>query len=68
MRLGKVKLHLEYVVDLDNESMVDHAKDALLDDIMDSYKYNTLHRLIEITEQDANLKQEDIAEFLLDEI
>jgi len=32
MRLGKVIFKAEYVVDLDNEEMVSHAKDSMLEE------------------------------------
>jgi hypothetical protein len=65
MRLGKVKISLEYVVDLDNEEMVDHATGALYEDLMEAYKHNYVGNFI-ITEEDKSLKEENIPEFLLD--
>lgn len=65
MRLGKAKISLEYVVDLDNEEMVDHAIGALYEDLMEAYKHNYVGNFI-ITEEDKSLKEENIPEFLLD--
>jgi hypothetical protein len=66
MRLGKVKIQIEYVVDLDDEEMVQHAFDALYEDLCGACKYDSIHDVLEITEEDPSLKQEDIPEFLLD--
>ena len=66
MKLGKVKFETEYVVDLDNEDMIDEAKNALYEDLMNVYKYNELYNHIEVTEQDETLKESDIPEFLLE--
>lgn len=65
-RLGKVYLNIEYVVDLDNESMVDHAKDAVYEDFMSAYKFDEIHHWIKVKE-DKRLKEDDIPEFLLEE-
>ena len=66
MRLGKVKIEMEYVVDLDNEDMINEAKNALYEDLMNAYKYNKIYNHIEVTEQDESLKECDIPEFLLE--
>ena len=34
MRLGRIEFNMGYVVDLDNEDMVWHAKEAIADDVM----------------------------------
>lgn len=64
MRLGKVKIELEYVVDLDNDDMVNDAKNALYEDLMAAYKYDGLYNLIEVTGEDKFLNEENIPEFL----
>lgn len=66
MRLGKVKISYEYVVDLDNESMVEQAKDALFEDISNSIKYEELGQII-TTEETPNASENDIPDFLLEE-
>ena len=68
MKLGKVVINLEYVVDLDNKEMVEHAQDALYEDLMSAYKYNGLANWIGIKEGDENLSESDIPEFLLEEL
>jgi hypothetical protein len=67
MKLGKVKIELEYIVDLDNQDMVDQAKNALYEDLMNAAKYEELFDMIEITDEDKTLKETDIPEFLREE-
>lgn len=59
MRLGKVIFYNYYVVDLDNEDMVEDAKVLLCEDIYDGVKYDELGSYIEIVE-DASLSEQDI--------
>ena len=33
MRLARVEFSIGYVVDLDNEDMIDHAKEAVFEDV-----------------------------------
>lgn len=63
MRMGKVRILDEYVVDLDNEEMVEHAKDALIEDVFNTIKFDSVQDGIEIIE-DATLIEADIPEFL----
>jgi hypothetical protein len=65
MRLGKVYIPTHYVVDLDNESMANEAKECMYEDLMNAVKYNELANWIEITE-DSSLSEKDIPEFLKD--
>jgi len=65
MRLGKVILDLNYVVDLDNSFMVEEAIDCIYEDIMNAVKYNELGEWI-TTIEDPNATEADIPEFLLD--
>lgn len=65
MRIGVVRLSLEYVVDLDNEEMVQHAMNALYDDIHYQVKYNSVHEWI-TAEEEAAFTEADIPEFLLE--
>lgn len=64
MRLGKVYISSEYVVDLDNESMVNDAKICISEDIVNAVKYNELESYIKVKE-DAGLFEADIPEFLI---
>jgi hypothetical protein len=64
-KLGIVKFHLEYVVDLSNEEMVDHAKEAIHEDIMYMVKYNNVYNHISV-EKSKFKKISDIPDFLKD--
>ena len=59
MRLGKVRLLIQYTVDLDNQSMVDEAYDCINEDISNLIKYNEIADGIEVVE-DPTAKEEDI--------
>ena len=64
-RLGKVKYSIEYVVDLDNEAMVDHAREAIVEDLTNAYKYCELNAGIQVEQDDCKtLDEGDIPEFL----
>jgi hypothetical protein len=67
MRIGKVRLNvrLEYVVDLDNPHMVEHAKDALYEDVQSLAAEENLGELF-VVRASRNLTEEDIPEFLYD--
>lgn len=62
-RLGRVVFDLGYVVDLDNEEMVDDAKTCVIEDIHNAIKYGELDQYIEVRD-DPDAKVEDIPEFL----
>lgn len=64
--MGRVHVNGFYVVDLDDPDMIEHAKDALYEDLMNAIKYNQLYEWIEPVE-DKTMVEEDICEFLLDE-
>lgn len=63
-RLGYVRICHKYLVDLDDESMVEYAKDAIYDDISQMTKYDETYDAISIVEA-PDAKEEDIPEFLL---
>ena len=65
MRLGKIYISTSYVVDLDNESMVDEAKTCMFEDITNAVKYDELASYIKVKE-DISLSEADIPEFLKD--
>ena len=80
MRLAKVKIEfqyvvdmpcplhtVQYVVDMDNADMVNQVKDALYEDVVSALKYNELFDYIHVTDEDKTLKKEDIPEFLTEE-
>jgi hypothetical protein len=64
MRLGRVTISVSYVIDLDDQNMVNHAKECVYEDVMNMVKYNEVAGWIN-TEEDPNASKEDIAEFLL---
>jgi len=66
MKLGRISLDLNYIVDMDNEDMVRHATEALYEDLMQGIKYGDLADWIRISE-DKDAKEEMIPEFLLEE-
>ena len=65
MRLGKVSYKIEYMVDLDNEEMVDHGKDCVYEDVMSAVKFEGVYDGIKI-EPAPDACEGDIPEFLLD--
>ena len=67
MRLGRVYFNASYVVDLDNQDMVDHAKECVYEDVENSVKHNEVACWI-YTEEDPSLTEGDIAEFMTEDI
>jgi len=65
MKLGRIVVY-SYVVDLDNEEMVERAKTCAYEDIMNAVKYNEVGNLLSV-EEAPNLDPSDIPEFLKDE-
>jgi len=63
MRLGKVYISAHYVVDLDDESMVDDAKISFYEDLMNAIKHDEIQHWIDVKE-DSSLSAENIPEFL----
>ena len=66
MKLGRISLDLNYIVDMDNEEMVRHATEALYEDLIQGVKYGDLANWIRISE-DKDAKEDMIPEFLLEE-
>lgn len=66
MRLGKVRILTEYVVDLDDEGMVSSAQLSLYEDLMNAVKYDELEAWIDIVPA-PEADESDIPEFLKDE-
>lgn len=66
MKLGKVQLSLSYVVDLDNQEMVDYAKQCLHDDLQNMVKYDEISSWIAECE-DERLRESDIPDFLIED-
>jgi hypothetical protein len=68
MKLGKVRLNLEYTVDTENRAMVDHAIDAFCSDIANLVKNETVAEAIVVdTDLSETLDADDIPAFLKDE-
>jgi predicted transglutaminase-like protease len=66
MKLGRISLDLNYIVDMDNDEMVRQATEALYEDLMQGIKYGDLANWIRISE-DKDAKEDMIPEFLLEE-
>lgn len=66
MRMGKVCFGSNYYVDLDNKEMVEHAKEAVYEDLINAIKYNECFDTL-VVEETPEATEGDIAEFLLEE-
>jgi len=67
MRMGKVQIGLEYIVDLDNPDQVIIAREFIYDDLVYGIKYDEIDSHIEIVE-DASLSEHDINRNVLEMI
>ncbi|MFA5445905.1 MAG: hypothetical protein WC262_13125 [Bacteroidales bacterium] len=69
MRVGRVFLNIEYIVDLDNEEMVQAAKEFIQDDVADMVKYNEYNGYIEREELflDASFITQALAEMFAED-
>ncbi len=65
-RMGRVELKLSYVVDLDDQAMIDKALEALADGAELAVRYRKRSDAIKIVEDPA-AKEEDILQFLLED-
>jgi hypothetical protein len=63
MRMGKVTIGHSYAVDLDNQAMVDEAKDCLVEDMSNAAKFDEMHANVHV-EEDPDACPGDIPEFL----
>ena len=66
MRLGKVYLSETYVVDLDDEEMIEHAREAIYEDVRYAVLHEEISSWIDIKE-DTSLNEKDIPSFLIEE-
>jgi len=69
MRIGRVFMKLEYIVDLDNTGMVERARDMLYDDIIKiaaGKATDDIDALIQ-EEPDPSLTEDDISPLVLEE-
>ena len=70
MRLGKVIVEHSYVVDLDNEKMVEQAEACLYEDLLHAYKSNEIEHWIGTKEADRfnpAYSEDDIPSFLIED-
>lgn len=65
MKLGRVTLNLDYVVDMDNDQMVKQAIECFYEDLMAGYKYDNIMNWIDVVE-DKDATEDMIPEFLLE--
>lgn len=65
MKLGRVTLNLDYVVDMDNPEMVRQATECFYEDLMAGYKYDNIMNWIDVVE-DNTATEDMIPEFLLE--
>jgi hypothetical protein len=65
MKMGRVCLDLNYIVDMDNDEMVKHAVESLYEDLMQGVKYGNISNWIDVIE-DKNATADMIPEFLLE--
>lgn len=65
-RMGKVRILLEYAVDLNDDAMVQNAKECLYEDLMSIMKYNEALDWIGVVEN-PEVSYDEIPEFLLGE-
>ena len=65
MKMGRVCLDLNYIVDMDNDDMVKQAVECLYEDIMQGVKYGNLSNWIDVIE-DKNANPSMIPDFLLE--
>lgn len=63
-RLGRVYFRASYVVDLDNQDMVDEAKECVFEDVCNAVKFDEIGESIIVGEPDPKLTEADIPEFL----
>lgn len=64
MRLGRVEFRISYVVDLDDEEMIEHARQAVFEDINSAAKYDEITAITTIEPAEPQDREEHIAEFL----
>jgi hypothetical protein len=67
MRVGRVFLNIEYFVDLDNEEMVQAAKEMIRDDVTDMVKYNTYNGYIEHEENSSCFITQSLVEMFAED-
>ena len=66
MKYKRLTLDLGYVVRAGDDQMIQHAKEAFYEDIMNAVKYDELFDWIDVVEA-PEATEADIPEFLLEE-
>jgi hypothetical protein len=66
-KIGRVYFCLEYFVDLNDKSMIEHAKDALWEDVTSIMKNQELYQCIGVEEAPESTYN-DIPEFLKEDM
>jgi hypothetical protein len=64
MRLGKVIFDAGYVVDLDDEEMVEAAVISVCEDVYNAVKYGEVSTWVHVSKEPEVWQEEDIPEFL----
>ena len=64
MNLKRVTFNISYVVDGDNQDMVDDAMTAVYDDVHNAVKFDEVASYIEVVDA-PGANEEDIPEFLI---
>jgi hypothetical protein len=64
--MGKVKVNIGYVVDMNDADMIEEAKSCVYEDLCNAVKHDELMSHI-VVEQDASAKHSDIPDFLKEE-
>lgn len=65
-KLGRVYFRASYVVDLDDQDMVDEAKECVFEDVCNAVKFDEIADSIVVGEPDPKLTEAEIPEFLLE--
>lgn len=65
-RMGLVRFELHYAVDLNDEEMVNHAKECLYEDIMSMVKHDETFNGIKVVES-PETSYDEIPDFLTEE-
>ena len=65
-KYARLVVDLGYVVDPNNDEMVQNAHECIYEDLMNAYKYGDLYDCIKMVDSPGSTKK-DIPQFLLEE-
>jgi len=65
--LSRLVIDLSYVVDVNDPDMIEHARSAIYEDLINLYKNDELAEAITLQDVDPTLTYADIPEFLLED-